>query len=101
MNFWISGKTEELKKTLRQVDILLINDGEARELSGKWNIVKAARAIRAMGPRTLVIKKGEHGVLMFSDEGSFAAPAYPLSPEGSWDTSPATRVRAKRRCAVR
>jgi sugar/nucleoside kinase (ribokinase family) len=90
MNFWIEGKLEELKKTLGRVDILLINDAEARELSGEWNIVKAARAIRAMGPRTLVIKKGEHGVLMFSDEGSFAAPAYPLEkvfdPTGAGDT---------------
>jgi sugar/nucleoside kinase (ribokinase family) len=90
MNFWISGRLEELKKTLRRVDILLINDAEARQLSGEWNIVKAARAIRAMGPRTLVIKKGEHGVLMFSEEGSFAAPAYPLEevfdPTGAGDT---------------
>jgi sugar/nucleoside kinase (ribokinase family) len=90
MNFWISGKADELKKTLARVDVLLINDGEARELSGEWNIVKAARAIRAMGPKTLVVKKGEHGVLMFSPEGSFAAPAYPLEavfdPTGAGDT---------------
>ena len=90
MNFWISGKPEDLKKTLARVDVLLINDAEARQLSGEWNIVKAARAIRALGPRTLVIKKGEHGVLMFSDEGSFAAPAYPLEdvfdPTGAGDT---------------
>ena len=90
MNFWISGKPEELKRTLAAVDILLINDAEARQLSGEWNVVKAARAIRAMGPKTLVIKKGEHGVLMFSDEGSFAAPAYPLEevfdPTGAGDT---------------
>ena len=90
MNFWISGKPEELKRTLAAVDILLINDAEARQLSGEWNVVKAARAIRAMGPHTLVIKKGEHGVLMFSEEGSFAAPAYPLEevfdPTGAGDT---------------
>jgi len=90
MNFWISGKPEELKKTLSAVDILLINDAEARQLSGEWNVVKAARAIRALGPHTLVIKKGEHGVLMFSEEGSFAAPAYPLEevfdPTGAGDT---------------
>jgi len=90
MNFWIQGRLDELKKTLRQVDILLINDSEARELSGEWNIVKAARAIHALGPKTLVIKKGEHGVLMFSPEGSFAAPAYPLEdvfdPTGAGDT---------------
>jgi len=90
MNFWISGKLQELKETLKRVDVLLINDAEARELSGEWNIVKSARAIRALGPRTLVIKKGEHGVLMFSDQGSFAAPAYPLEdvfdPTGAGDT---------------
>jgi sugar/nucleoside kinase (ribokinase family) len=90
MNFWISGRLEELKKTLSRVDILLINDAEARELSGEWNVVKAARAIRAMGPKTLVLKKGEHGVLMFSEAGSFAAPAYPLEevfdPTGAGDT---------------
>ena len=72
------------------MDVLLVNDAEARELSGEWNIVKAARAIRALGPRTLVVKKGEHGVLMFSDQGSFAAPAYPLEdvfdPTGAGDT---------------
>lgn len=90
MNFWISGKPEELKETLRRVDVLLINDAEARELSGEWNVVKAARAIRALGPKILVVKKGEHGVLMFSDHGSFAAPAYPLEevfdPTGAGDT---------------
>ncbi len=90
MNFWISGKLEALEKTLARVDVLLINDAEARQLSGEWNIVKAARAIRTMGPRTLVIKKGEHGVLMFSEHGSFAAPAYPLEsvfdPTGAGDS---------------
>jgi sugar/nucleoside kinase (ribokinase family) len=90
MNFWISGKPDEVRRTLAAVDILLINDAEARQLSGEWNVVKAARAIRALGPHTLVIKKGEHGVLMFSEEGSFAAPAYPLEevfdPTGAGDT---------------
>ena len=90
MNFWIEGTPEALRETLKRVDVLLINDAEARQLSGEWNVVKAARAVRAMGPRTLVIKKGEHGVLMFSDEGSFAAPAYPLEavfdPTGAGDT---------------
>jgi sugar/nucleoside kinase (ribokinase family) len=90
MNFWISGMPEDLKRTLKLVDVLLINDAEARELSGEWNIVKAARAIRAMGPKILVVKKGEHGVLMFSEHGSFAAPAYPLEevfdPTGAGDT---------------
>lgn len=90
MNFWISGKPDELRRTLERVNVLLINDAEARELSGEWNIVKAARAIRALGPSTLVIKKGEHGVLMFGPDGSFAAPAYPLEevfdPTGAGDT---------------
>jgi sugar/nucleoside kinase (ribokinase family) len=90
MNFWIQGKPEQLRRTLKRVDVLLVNDAEARQLSGEWNVVKAARAIRAMGPRTLIVKKGEHGVLMFADEGSFAAPAYPLEdvfdPTGAGDT---------------
>jgi sugar/nucleoside kinase (ribokinase family) len=90
MNFWIERKPEELRKTLERVDVLLINDAEARQLSGEWNMVKAARAIHAMGPRVLVMKKGEHGVLMFTEEASFAAPAYPLEevfdPTGAGDT---------------
>ncbi len=90
MNFWIQGKPEELRKTLAKVQILLVNDAEARQLSGEWNLVKAARAIRAMGPRTVVVKKGEHGVLMFDGEDIFAAPAYPLEsvfdPTGAGDT---------------
>ena len=90
MNFWIDGKPDELRETLRQVQVLLINDAEARELSGEWNLVKAARAVRKMGPRTLVVKKGEHGVLMFTEDGCFAAPAYPLEevfdPTGAGDT---------------
>ena len=90
MNFWISGRLEELKKTLARVDVLLINDAEARQLSGEWNLVKAARVIRGMGPKTLVLKKGEHGVIMFTEQGAFAAPAYPLEevfdPTGAGDT---------------
>ncbi len=90
MNFWIQGKPEELRKTLARTQILLVNDSEARELSGEWNLVKAARAIRAMGPRIVVVKKGEHGVLMFDEAGVFAAPAFPLEtvfdPTGAGDT---------------
>jgi sugar/nucleoside kinase (ribokinase family) len=90
MNFWITGKPDELRKTLARVRVLLINDAEARQLSGEWNLVKAGRAIRGMGPSVLVVKKGEHGVVMFTDEGSFAAPAYPLEevfdPTGAGDT---------------
>lgn len=90
MNFWIQGKGEELRRTLSKVDVLLLNDAELRQLSGEWNVVKAARAVRALGPRTLIVKKGEHGVLMFGEESSFAAPAYPLEavfdPTGAGDT---------------
>jgi sugar/nucleoside kinase (ribokinase family) len=90
MNYWIKGKPAELKATLAKVDVLLINDQEARDLSGEWNLVKAARAIRAMGPQTLVVKKGEHGVLLFGHESCFAAPALPLEtvidPTGAGDT---------------
>ncbi len=90
MNYWIKGKPEELRETLTKVDVLLINDQEARELSGEWNLVKAARAIRRMGPQTLVVKKGEHGVLLFGHESCFAAPALPLEtvidPTGAGDT---------------
>jgi sugar/nucleoside kinase (ribokinase family) len=90
MNFWIQGKPADLRETLKAVHILLVNDQEARELSGEWNLVKAARVIRAMGPRILVVKKGEHGVLMLSEAGSFAAPALPLEavfdPTGAGDT---------------
>lgn len=90
MNFWIHGKPAELRETLSRVQVLLVNDQEARDLSGEWNLVKAARAIRGMGPSTLVVKKGEHGVLMFTEEGSFAAPALPLEvvfdPTGAGDT---------------
>jgi len=91
MNFWIKGKPQELRETLTKVDVLLINDQEAKELSGEWNLVRAARKVRAMGPRTLVVKKGEHGVLLFGEEDScFAAPALPLEtvidPTGAGDT---------------
>jgi sugar/nucleoside kinase (ribokinase family) len=90
MNYWITRTPEELRQTLRQVDVLLINDQEARELSGEWNLVKAAAAVRAMGPGTLVVKKGEHGVLLFTGDGCFSAPALPLAtvvdPTGAGDT---------------
>jgi sugar/nucleoside kinase (ribokinase family) len=90
MNFWIQGKPDELRRTLSKVDVLLLNDAELRELSGEWNVVKAARAVQKMGPRTLIVKKGEHGVLMFGEDSSFAAPAYPLEavfdPTGAGDT---------------
>lgn len=89
MNFWIEGKRESLLETLKLVDILLINDGEARELSGEPNLVKAANVIHSMGPKTLIIKQGEYGALMFKDGKIFSAPAYPLEsvfdPTGAGD----------------
>ena len=90
MNFWIGGKRESLLETLKRVDILLINDAEARELSGEGNLVKAAAAIRSFGPKTVVVKRGEHGALMFNESSVFAAPAYPLEspkdPTGAGDS---------------
>jgi len=91
MNYWIERTPDALRQVLSRVDVLLINDSEARELAGEANLVKAARVIQAMGPRTLVIKRGEHGVLMTRPEGGFfAAPAMPLEevfdPTGAGDT---------------
>jgi sugar/nucleoside kinase (ribokinase family) len=90
MNYWIERTPAELAAVLRRVDVLLINDAEARQLSGEANLVKAARRIRAMGPRLLVIKRGEHGVLMTREDGFFAAPGMPLEevfdPTGAGDT---------------
>ena len=90
MNYWIDGTPEELRAVLRRIDALVINDEEARQLAGESNLVKAARAIQRMGPRLLVIKRGENGVLMTRDEGFFAAPAMPLDtvtdPTGAGDT---------------
>jgi sugar/nucleoside kinase (ribokinase family) len=90
MNFWIGGKRDALLKTLRHVDILLINEGETRQLAEEPNLVKAARLILAMGPKALVVKRGEYGVIMFSEHSIFSAPAYPLEsvfdPTGAGDT---------------
>jgi len=90
MNYWISSKPEELKKTLAQVDILIINDGEARMLTGQPNITKAAKTICSWGPRILVVKKGEYGVAMYTGGSIFGAPAFPLEevfdPTGAGDT---------------
>jgi sugar/nucleoside kinase (ribokinase family) len=90
MNFWIEGARAELLDTLRRVDVLIINDSEARELSGESNLIKAARAIREMGPERLIIKKGEHGALLFTVDGIFSAPAFPVldlfDPTGAGDT---------------
>ena len=90
MNFWISGAKEELQKTLKRVDMLVINEGEARQLAGEANLVKAAKAIRSMGPKTLIIKRGEYGALLFHENEVFSAPALPLEevfdPTGAGDT---------------
>lgn len=90
MNFWMDIALDELKKTLKLIDVLIINDEEARQLSGEYSLVKASRVIRDMGPNTLVIKKGEHGALLFQGEDVFFAPALPLEdvfdPTGAGDT---------------
>ncbi|PLY00035.1 MAG: sugar kinase [Desulfuromonas sp.] len=90
MNFWIDGKRDALVKTLSHVDMLVINEAEVRQLAQEPNLVKAAQAISAMGPKTLVIKRGEYGVLMFSEGQVFSIPAYPLEsvydPTGAGDT---------------
>lgn len=89
MNFWIEGKKSELVRTLSKVDLLMINDAEARMLSGEHNIVKAAQGILKMGPKRLAIKRGEYGALLFDGEEIFNAPAYPLpklfDPTGAGD----------------
>jgi sugar/nucleoside kinase (ribokinase family) len=90
MNFWIEGAGESLKETLKLVDVLIINDSEARELSNEPNLIKAADAIKKMGPKILVIKKGEHGALLFTDGSMFSIPAFPIvdiyDPTGAGDT---------------
>jgi len=90
MNFWIEGTREELDHTLARVDALVINDAEAHLLTGTTNLVHAARAIRSMGPETVIIKRGEFGALLFDSQGIFAAPAFPLEevrdPTGAGDT---------------
>jgi sugar/nucleoside kinase (ribokinase family) len=90
MNFWIQGKREALLRVLGEVDVVTINDGEARQLAGEPNLVKAARVITGMGPKTVVVKRGEYGALMVSDGAFFIVPAFPLEsvfdPTGAGDT---------------
>mgnify|MGYP004701606851 CR=1 FL=1 len=90
MNYWIEGKREALLRTLPYVDILIINEAETRQLAGEPNLLKAARAVLAMGPKTLIVKRGEYGVLLVSEHTIFAAPAFPLEsvydPTGAGDT---------------
>jgi sugar/nucleoside kinase (ribokinase family) len=90
MNFWIRGKREALLRVLGEVDVVTINDAEARELAGESNLVRAARAIVAMGPKTVIVKRGEYGALMFTGGTFFMVPAYPLDsvydPTGAGDS---------------
>ncbi len=90
MNFWIEGKKSALIRTLAKVDILVINEAEVRQLADEPNLVKAAEIVRGFGPKTLVVKRGEYGVLMFCEGSIFSAPAYPLEevfdPTGAGDT---------------
>jgi sugar/nucleoside kinase (ribokinase family) len=90
MNLWIETAREDLMKVLKRTDVLIINDSEARQLTGEHNLIRAAKVIREMGPRYLIIKKGEHGALLFGEESVFSAPAYPLEdifdPTGAGDT---------------
>jgi sugar/nucleoside kinase (ribokinase family) len=90
MNYWIEGRKPELIKLLKKVSVLIINDSEARLLADEPNLVKAAKMIRAMGPHILIIKKGEHGALLFMENTVFSAPAYPMEmifdPTGAGDT---------------
>lgn len=90
MNFWMDTAMDDLKKALALVDVLLVNDSEARQLSGQFSLVRAAKEIQKMGPKYLIIKKGEHGALLFHGDRVFFAPAMPLEdvfdPTGAGDT---------------
>ena len=90
MNFWMEIAMAELKIVLKYVDMLMVNDAEARQLTGQFSLVKAAKSIMAMGPKFLIIKKGEHGALLFHGDNVFFAPALPLEdvfdPTGAGDT---------------
>lgn len=90
MNFWMDNALDDLRRLLTMVDVLMINDSEARQLSGQYSLVKAAREIMKMGPKFLIIKKGEHGALLFHGDKVFVAPALPLEdvfdPTGAGDT---------------
>ena len=90
MNFWMEIAMPDLQEVLKHVDLLMVNDAEARQLSGEFSLVKAARKIIAMGPQYLIIKKGEHGALLFHGDSVFSAPALPLEevfdPTGAGDT---------------
>jgi sugar/nucleoside kinase (ribokinase family) len=90
MNFWIQGKRDALLEVLRRVDVAFMNDAEVRELCGTFSLVKAARQVMSYGPKTVIVKKGEHGAVMFTEGSHFSAPSYPLEevkdPTGAGDT---------------
>jgi len=90
MNFWIANKLDALKETITWTDILIINEAEARELAQEANLIKAGKSILSLGPKTLVVKQGNYGALMFTDNSIFSAPAYPLEetidPTGAGDS---------------
>lgn len=90
MNYWISNKPEALKRTLKEVDVLTINEAEIRQLAGEAGLVKAAKKVQAMGPKAIVVKQGSYGALLFNGHSIFSAPAYPLEnvfdPTGAGDT---------------
>ena len=90
MNYWISSNPTGLKRTLKEVDLLTINESEIRQLAGESSLVKAAKSVQAMGPKTIVVKQGSYGALMFNGHSVFSAPAYPLEsvfdPTGAGDT---------------
>ena len=90
MNYWIGGDLPALRETLKHVDVLIVNDSEVRQLAYEANLVKSSKIVQEMGPKTLIIKKGEHGALLITQDSFFWAPAYPLEfiydPTGAGDT---------------
>ena len=90
MNFWIDRKLDEVVEVLKRVDMVFLNDAEARQITGHLSVVKAARALQALGPKTVIVKKGEHGALLFHGRDHFSAPSYPLEdiadPTGAGDS---------------
>ncbi len=90
MNLWITTEKPTLEKLVSRLQLITVNDEEARQLTGQWHLLQAGRAIQKMGPRTVILKKGEHGALLFHDDALFFAPAFPLAsfvdPTGAGDT---------------
>ncbi|PKN22263.1 MAG: hypothetical protein CVU65_15405 [Deltaproteobacteria bacterium HGW-Deltaproteobacteria-22] len=90
MNLWITTERPTLEKLVSRLQLITVNDEEARQLTGQWHLLQAGRAIQKMGPRTVILKKGEHGAMLFHDDELFFAPAFPLAsfvdPTGAGDT---------------